>query len=57
MDKGKNVLTYLNMLCHDHALTTAQLADSLNLSRSVVSHYLNLEKKKFKKLLGDSKMD
>lgn len=51
MDKGKNVLTYLNMLGHDHALTTAQLADSLNLSRSVVSHYL--EKKKFKKLLGD----
>ena len=55
MDKGKNVLTYLNMLGHDHALTTAQLADSLNLSRSVVSHYLNelFREKKFKKLLGD----
>lgn len=50
MDKGKNnVLTYLNMLGHDHALTTAQLADSLNLSRSVVSHYLE---KKIQKIAG-----
>ena len=54
MDKGKNVLTYLNMLGHDHALTTAQLADSLNLSRSVVSHYLNelFREEKIQKIAG-----
>lgn len=55
MDKGKNnVLTYLNMLSHDHALTTAQLADSLNLSRSVVSHYLNelFREEKIQKIAG-----
>lgn len=43
------------MLGHDHALTTAQLADSLNLSRSVVSHYL--EKKIQKNCWATSKMD
>lgn len=54
MDKGKNILTYLNMLGHDHALTTAQLADSLNLSRSVVSHYLNelFREEKIQKIAG-----
>lgn len=55
MDKGKNsVLTYLNMLSHNHALTTAQLADSLNLSRSVVSHYLNelFREEKIQKISG-----
>ena len=54
MDKGKNVLTYLNMLGHDHALTTAQLADSLNLSRSVVSHFLNefFREEKIQKIAG-----
>ena len=42
------------MLCHDHALTTAQLADSLNLSRSVVSHYLNelFREEKIQKIAG-----
>lgn len=55
MDKGKNnVLTYLNMLSHDHALTTTELAAGLNLSRSVVSHYLNelVREEKIRKISG-----
>lgn len=55
MDKGKNkVLTYLNMLRHDQALTTTELASELDLSRSVVSHYLNelVREEKIEKITG-----
>lgn len=42
MDKARDhVLAYINQLRDDQPLTTSQLADNLNLSRSVISHYLN----------------
>lgn len=48
------VLESLTQLSEKHAVTTAELADALGLSRSVVSHYLNdlVKKNQIEKISG-----